>query len=40
MVTCIGRVIVRDKGRLGGNAEVLEEMRELTTCLESIEVDR
>ena len=40
MATCIGRARGCDRGWLGGNVEVLEEMRELRECLESMEMDR
>ena len=40
MVACIGRVRGRDKGRPGGNTEVLEEMRELRARLEAMEMDK
>ena len=40
MVAHIGRARGRDRGRPGGNTEVLEEMRELRARLEAMETDR
>ena len=40
MATRIGRVRGHDRGQQGGNAEVLEEMRELTARLEAMETYR
>ena len=40
MVACIAIARVRDRGRPVGNAEVMEEMRELQACLEAMETDR
>ena len=40
MVTRIGRGRGHDRGRRGGNVEVLEEMRELRVRLKAIEKDR
>ena len=40
MAACIRRARGRDIGRMGGNIEVLEEMRELRAHLEAMETDR
>ena len=40
MATRIGRVRGHDRGQQGGNAEVIEEMRELSARLESMETNR
>ena len=40
MVARIGRVRGCDIGQPRGNAEVLEEIRELRACLEAMETDR
>ena len=40
MAARIGRARGHDRGRSGGNAEVLEEMRELKVCLEAMETDK
>ena len=40
MAACIGRARGHDRGRPGGNAKVLEEMRELRARLEAMETDR
>ena len=40
MAACIGRAIGHHIGRPGGNAKVIEEMRELRACLVAMEIDR
>ena len=40
MVARIGRARGHDRGRSGGNVEVLEEMRELRARLEAMETNR
>ena len=40
MATCIGRERGHDRGRPGGNEEILEEMRELRAHLEAMEMDK
>ena len=40
MVARIGRVRGHDRGRLGRNIELLEEMRDLRAHLEAMEMDR
>ena len=40
MDACVARARGRDIGRPVVNAEVMEEVRELQACLESIETDR
>ena len=40
MVARIGRARARGRGRPGGKAKVLEEMRELRAHLEAMETDR
>ena len=40
MASRVGRARVRDRGRPGGNTEVLEKMRELRACLDAMETDK